>query len=48
MKKKQACLLVGPQSGKTHLILQTYKASGLDPAFFYTDLVTQEQFLGTF
>ncbi len=49
MKKKQACVLAGPSyAGKKYLVFQAYKASGLEPAVFYTDLLPKEQFLGNF
>jgi hypothetical protein len=50
MKKRQACVLVGPaHSGKAHLIYQTCKACSVDPAeVFHTDLLPQEHFLGSF
>jgi ABC-type multidrug transport system fused ATPase/permease subunit len=41
MKKKQACILVGPShSGKMHLVLEAYKTSEVEPAIFHTDLMT--------
>ncbi len=48
--KKQLCVLVGPNyTGKKHLILETYKTSGLGPVeIYYTDLITFEELFGRF
>lgn len=49
MKKRQACILVGPShTGKTHLILQACRTCGTDAEVFFTDLLPRGQLLGSF
>jgi hypothetical protein len=49
MKKRQACILVGPaHAGKAHLVLQACRTCGTDAEVFATDLLPRGQLLGSF
>ena len=49
MKKRQACILVGPtHAGKTYLIFQASRTCGTDAEIFPMDLLPRGQLLGSF